>query len=68
MRALVGAFTAYVRVTFGNQPEALADFGIPPIKATTPLTVEEKAKITGQVPATTPAAAPAPGVVPVNKA
>jgi hypothetical protein len=30
LRALMSAFVAYVRVTFGNSPDVLADFGLAP--------------------------------------
>jgi hypothetical protein len=39
MRALVEC----IRVQFGTQADVLADFGVPPKKARTPLTVEQKA-------------------------
>jgi hypothetical protein len=38
----VDALVSYVKVTFGGQPDVLADFGIN-LKARTPLTVEQKA-------------------------
>lgn len=41
LRALMGAFVTFVNAAFGNQPDALADFGLHP-KARTPLTVEAK--------------------------
>lgn len=43
IRALISAFVTLVRGTFGNQPDVLADFGLKPVKAKTPLTVEQKA-------------------------
>ncbi len=43
LRRLQSAFVAFVKVTFGNSPDVLADFGLKPRKATTPLTVDEKA-------------------------
>jgi hypothetical protein len=43
MRAFFIAFIAYVRSAFGNSPDVLADFGLSPKKARTPLTVEQKA-------------------------
>jgi hypothetical protein len=43
MRAFMGAFVRIVRGSFGNQPDVLADFGLKPIAAKTPLTVEQKA-------------------------
>ena len=39
----MAAFVAFVKATFGNSPDVLADFGLKPKKATTPLTVEQKA-------------------------
>ena len=39
----INAFTATVRFLFGTQPDALADFGLAPHKARTPLTAEQKA-------------------------
>lgn len=39
----MSAYVAFVRATFGNQPDVLADFGIPPKKARTPMTTEQKA-------------------------
>jgi hypothetical protein len=39
----MAAFVAFVKATFGNQPDVLADFGLAPRKALTPMTVEEKA-------------------------
>jgi hypothetical protein len=41
--AVIDEFVAFVKVTFGNQPDALADFGLAPPKARTPLTAEQKA-------------------------
>jgi hypothetical protein len=43
LRAYMGAFVDFVRVQFGTQADVLADFGIAPKKAPTPLTVEQKA-------------------------
>jgi hypothetical protein len=43
LRAFLVAYVAFVRGTFGNSPDILADFGLPPKKAATPLTVEQKA-------------------------
>jgi hypothetical protein len=37
------AFVAFVKAAFGNSPDVLADFGLLPKKARTPLTVEQKA-------------------------
>jgi hypothetical protein len=39
MRALIG----FIKFAFGADPEALADFGVEPPKARTPMTAEEKA-------------------------
>jgi hypothetical protein len=36
-------FVSFVRATFGNSPEALADFGLSPRKGKKPLTAEQKA-------------------------
>jgi hypothetical protein len=41
--AVIDEFVAFVKVTFGNQPDVLADFGLAPPKARTPLTAEQKA-------------------------
>jgi hypothetical protein len=43
LRGVVSAFVAYVKATYGNSPDTLADFGLSPRKATTPLTAEQKA-------------------------
>lgn len=43
LTALIEAFTAFVKLTFGPQADVLADFGIPAPKAATPLTAEQKA-------------------------
>jgi hypothetical protein len=43
LNALIKALIAFLRVTFGNDPEALADFGLAPRKAPAPLTAEQKA-------------------------
>jgi hypothetical protein len=43
MRAFYTAFIAYVRAAYGNSPDVLADFGLPPKKARKPLTAEQKA-------------------------
>jgi hypothetical protein len=43
LRTFLVAYVAFVRGTFGNSPDVLADFGLPPKKAKTPLTVEQKA-------------------------
>ncbi|HEY8086615.1 MAG TPA: hypothetical protein VIF09_02180 [Polyangiaceae bacterium] len=39
----MSAYVAFIRGTFGNQPDVLADFGLPPKKTRAPLTVEQKA-------------------------
>ena len=41
--ALIRGYVAYVKVTFGAQADALADFGLAPPKARTPTTAEQKA-------------------------
>lgn len=43
VNALIKAFIAFLRVTFGNDPSALADFGLTPHKAPAPLTAKAKA-------------------------
>jgi hypothetical protein len=43
LREFFLAVLQYVRAAFGNSPDILADFGLPPKKARTPLTVEQKA-------------------------
>jgi hypothetical protein len=43
LRTLMAAFESFVRATFGNSPDVLADFGLVPRKVRTPLTVEQKA-------------------------
>ncbi len=43
LRAFVDAFVAYLRSTFGDQPEVLGDFGLTPRKAAAPRPVEQKA-------------------------
>jgi hypothetical protein len=42
-RVFLDAFVACVRAAFGTSPDVLADFGLKPKKARTPLTVEQKA-------------------------
>ncbi|MDP9001721.1 MAG: hypothetical protein M3O46_16600 [Myxococcota bacterium] len=42
LRIFMDAFVTFVKATFGNAPDVLADFGVHP-KARTPLTVEAKA-------------------------
>jgi hypothetical protein len=41
--ALIAAYVTFVRLNFGNAPDALIDFDIPPTKTRTPLTTEAKA-------------------------
>jgi hypothetical protein len=41
--ALLGAFETFVRLTVGNDPQALAGFGLAPHKAPAPQTAAEKA-------------------------
>src|SRR5258708_35197714 len=43
LRSYMAAYVAFVKATFGSSPDALADFGLKPKKAPTPLTVEQKA-------------------------
>jgi hypothetical protein len=43
LRAFMSAFVQVVLVQFGTQADVLADFGVPPKKVATPLTVEQKA-------------------------
>jgi hypothetical protein len=43
LRAFLSAIVQAVRTAFGNQADVLADFGLAPRKAPTPLTVEQKA-------------------------
>jgi hypothetical protein len=44
LRSQMAAFVAYVRVSFSNSPDVLADFGLAPKKVPTPLTVGQKAE------------------------
>ncbi len=44
----MGAFETFVKATFGNAPDVLASFGIPPKKARAPLTAEQKAAATAK--------------------
>ena len=39
----MSAFVAFVKATFGNSPDVLADFGLKPRKARTPLTIDQMA-------------------------
>jgi hypothetical protein len=41
--AFIAAFVTFVRLTFGNAIDVLADFDIPPPKVRTPMTAEAKA-------------------------
>jgi acetyl/propionyl-CoA carboxylase alpha subunit len=41
--AFVRALVAFIRFTFGDDPTALDDFGVTPLKARTPMTAEQKA-------------------------
>jgi hypothetical protein len=43
LRGFISTFETFVKGTFGNSPETLADFGIAPRKAPKPLTAEQKA-------------------------
>ncbi len=43
LHSLMAAFVAVVKAGYGTQPDVLADFGIPPKKARTPLTAEQQA-------------------------
>jgi hypothetical protein len=43
LRSQMAAFVAYVKATFGNSPDVLADFGLKPRKARTPLTIDQLA-------------------------
>ena len=43
LRAFMSAIVQFVRTAFGSQADVLADFGLSPRKARTPLTVEQKA-------------------------
>jgi hypothetical protein len=42
-RSQLAAYVAYVKATFGNSPDALADFGLKPRKTRTPLTIDQQA-------------------------
>ena len=42
LRTLMAALESFVRATFSNSPDVLADFGLAPRKARAPLTVEDK--------------------------
>jgi uncharacterized protein (DUF1501 family) len=43
LREFFLAVLQYVRAAYGNSPDILADFGVPPKKVRTPQTVEQKA-------------------------
>jgi hypothetical protein len=43
LNALIDAFIAFVRLTFGTQADVLADFGLAPPRARTPMTAQQKA-------------------------
>lgn len=43
LHGVISGFVAYVKATFGNSPDTLADFGLSARKARTPLTAEQKA-------------------------
>ena len=40
--SLMAALESYVKLTFSESPDVLADFGLPPKKAPTPLTTEQQ--------------------------
>jgi hypothetical protein len=52
IRAFMGTLEQYVRAAFGNQADVLADFGLDPKKARTPLTAEQKVAATAKGEAT----------------
>ena len=43
LRSQMAALVAYVKATFGNSPDALADFGLKPKKTAAPLTIDQLA-------------------------
>jgi hypothetical protein len=43
LRTFMSAYVTYIKAAFGSAPDVLADFGLKPKKAPTPLTAEEKA-------------------------
>jgi hypothetical protein len=43
LRSQMAALVMFVKATFGNSPDVLADFGLKPRKARTPLTIGQKA-------------------------
>jgi hypothetical protein len=48
----MSAYTAYVKATFGNTPDVLADFGLAVKKPRTPLTAQQKAAASAKAKAT----------------
>jgi hypothetical protein len=48
----MSAYTAYVKATFGNAPDVLGDFGVPPRKPRKPLTPAQKAAASAKARAT----------------
>ena len=44
LRSQMAALVAFVKATFGDSPDALADFGLKPKKARTPLTIDQLAE------------------------
>jgi hypothetical protein len=48
----LAAYVAYVKATFGNTPDVLADFGLPTKKARKPLTPAQKAAASAKAKAT----------------
>jgi hypothetical protein len=43
LRSVATAFATFVKATFGNSPDTLADFGLKPRKASVPRTIEQNA-------------------------
>jgi len=52
LRAFMSALVQCIRVAFGTQADALADFGLPPKKVAAPRTVEQKAAAAAKAVAT----------------
>jgi hypothetical protein len=52
LRTLQAALVAFVRATFGDAPDRLAEFGLSPRKARTPLTIEQHAVAAAKAKAT----------------
>lgn len=52
LRAFMSALVQCIRVAFGTQADALADFGLPPKKVPAPRTVEQKAAASAKAVAT----------------